>query len=479
MKKYIIITFAVFASLLLVLPSCSDSFLDVNPEASLSTDMAIGNVADARVALSGVYDGMQSTAFYYGRNFVVIPDIAGDDVKVSTQNSGRFLTHYNFSTIPSDGFLTDFWNRAWNTINRANNIVNKIGNITDGTEADRNQILGEALTLRALAHFDLARIFATPYAVNANALAIPYMEEAKISSPTRETNQVVYGKIVTDLNNAIGLMTLNRPATFVSKNAAKALLARVYLYMENFDMAAQTAIDVINTGGYTLMTNANYVAGWSAATTTESIFSLAMSNIDYSATDALGYIYIERGYGDLLPTDEIKDLIKNAGNTAPGADVRFTAFFKDEGAKGLYINKYPGRGGQSGLDNTPVIRLSEMYLIAAEALVRKANPSAADITAARGYLNTIVKRGNSNAADIALAGNALLERIYLEKRIEFAFEGHRFFDIGRRKEDLIRGSDCTASFCVVEVGNFRRIFPIPQREINANGNMVQNPGYGQ
>ena len=475
MKNTFKLFFAVFTSIFLLLPSCSDSFLDVEPQTALSSDMAIGNIADARVALNGLYDGMQSSASHYGRNFVVIPDVAGDDVKVSPQNSGRFLTHYNFTSITTDAFITNFWNRAWNTIDRANNIISKIGNIADGTQADRDQILGEALALRALAHFDLARIFAKPYSWDPNALCIPYMEEPKISSPGRETNQFVYNKIVTDLTTAIPLLTQTRTKAYVSGYVAKGILARVYLYMENWELAASTAMDVITNGGYKLVGNADYIAGWSTEFTTESMFSFAMSNIDYSATDALGYIYVERGYGDLLPTDDIIDLLENAGGTDPGDDVRYDAFLKYEPTKDdLYINKFPGRGGQAGLDNPPVLRLSEMYLIAAEALVKQPSPNEAQ---ARTYLNAIVKRGNPDAADIVSTGAVLLERIYLEKRIEFAFEGHRLFDITRRKEDLIRGTDCTAANCTVLDGANSLVFPIPQREMDANPNMVQNPGY--
>lgn len=477
MKNIRKIFVVLFISTGLLLHGCSDSFLDLEPQTSLSTDMAIGNISDARVALTGIYDGMQSTASYYARDFVVIPDVSSDDVKISPLNSGRFLTHFNYSMIPSDGFLTGFWNRAWNTIDRANNIINKIDNIEDGTQADRDQILGEALTLRALAHFDLARIFAQPYSWDANAPAIPYMAESAIGNPSRATNQEVYGNVVNDLTTAIPLMTQSRTAAYVSNNVAKALLARVYLYMENFDQAAQRAIEVINSGAYTLVSNENYIASWSQEFTSESIFSLVMLNIDYSATDALGYIYVERGYGDLLPTDDIISLLLNAGGTEPGDDARHDAFLIYEAGKDdWYINKFPGRGGQTGLDNTPILRLSEMYLIAAEALVRRANPDEAQ---ARNYLNAIVQRGNPNAAEITLSGAALRERIYLEKRIEFAFEGHRSFDIKRRKEDLIRGADCTADQCFIPHGDNKLVYPIPQREMDANPNMVQNPGYGQ
>ncbi|MFO7977309.1 MAG: RagB/SusD family nutrient uptake outer membrane protein [Bacteroidales bacterium] len=461
----------------LLLPACSDEYLDLDPQTSLSADMAIGNIKDAQVALIGIYDGIQSTEFYYGRNYVVTADIASDDVMVSPSNSGRFLAQFNYNVIASNGDNASFWNRAWLAINRANNVINKIDNIEDGTQAARDQILGEALTLRALIHFDLARMYGKPYGWDANALSVPYMEEAAIGEPARETNQVVYDKIMADINRAIPLLTEDREPVYVSEYVAKALLARVYLYMDNFEQAAITAVDVIDNGGYTLTPNEEYVAGWAEPFTGESIFSVSKIATDYGATNALGYIYLESGYGDLFPTEEIVSLLENAGNTEPGDDVRYDAFLKyEEGDDALFINKFPGRGGQAGLDNTPILRLSEMYLIAAEAYARQASP---DLEKARFYLNAIRERGNPDATAITTDNaQALAELIYLEKRIEFAFEGHRFFDIRRRKEDLIRGDDCISNACAVMYGDDRFVYPIPQREMDANPNMVQNPGYG-
>lgn len=478
--KITLIYFAVAAFLF----SCSDEFLDIDPQMNLSTDMAIGNVADATVALTGVYDGLQSTETYYARDFVVAADISGDDVKVSPQNSGRFLTEYNLSWTAAGGVHGGFWNRAYNTINRTNNILSRI----DGLEAigpnqiaEKDHIQGEALALRALVHFDLVRVFAKPYSWDPNALGVPYMSASVISLPARDPLSFVYDRIIEDLLDAIDYLTMPEGVTIRPRGpeaftlrGAQALLARVYLYKGDWANARAMAETVINSNKYSLVSNANYIQSWGQDFSTESIFSIAMIHPnDYSATNALGYIYVRAGYGDLHPTNEIINLLENAGGTAPGDDVRFDAFIKMESNDVQYINKFPGRGGVNGLDNTPVIRLSEMYLIAAEAAANIGGQDAA----AQGFLNAIVKRGNPNAADITLTGDALKERIALEKRIEFAFEGHRFFDIKRRSENLSRGADCTADVCFLEHGSNRLILPIPRREIEANPNMVQNPGY--
>ncbi len=454
--------------------SCSDSFLDVEPQTSLSPDMALSNFADAEVALLGVYDALQSTSNYYARNFVVTPDVAADDVFIAPENSGRFLQQYNYTTSSTTGFVTGLWNRVYDGINRANNIIEKIDLLYEDTEATETQVdhlLGQTLALRAIMHFDLLRIFARPYSWdNGNSMGVPFMDRVEIGEPSRDPVSFVYEQIIEDLKVAYELMEPRTAITdraFFSRYAAKALLARVYLYMEEWQLAADYAIDVIDNGGYSLVSNGDFIDKWYLEYSTESIFSLAMSNIDYSATDALGYIYIREGYGDLRPTKEIRDLLEDLGGVRNEAYITFDIIAED-----YFINKFPGRENQPGLDNVPVLRLAEMYLIAAEALSNLNNDEDA-----RDYVNEIYLRANPDADPIDLEGDELKERIYLEKRLEYAFEGHRLFDITRRKEDLDRG-ECPAAVCFIPAMDFRFIYPIPQRELDANSNMEQNPGYG-
>lgn len=467
MKKNRII-FSIF--IILGLVACSDSFLDVEPQTSLSADMAISNFADAEVALMGVYEALQGSAAYYARDFVVTPDVSSDDVFIAPENSGRFLQQYNFTTTPVTGFVGGLWNRAYNGINRANVIISKIEILDDASEAQINNLLGQTLALRALMHFDLLRIFARPYSWdNGNSMGVPIMTEPGIGEPARDDVKDVYEQIILDLTDAYELLPADNATgakAYFTKYAAKALLARVYLYMENWEKAAEYAVDVIDNGGYSLVATDDYVDSWILPFTSESIFSLPMSLIDYRATDALGYIYLRDGYGDLRPTQAIRDLLSAHGGVREEAFVTFDIIAED-----YFVSKYPGRDRITGLDNVPVIRLSEMHLIAAEAYANINND-----TDAQDHLNAIVQRADPDAGDIDLTGDELLERIYLEKRLEFAFEGHRAFDIARRQHALDRG-ECTAEICFLPARDYRFIFPIPQRELDANPNMEQNAGY--
>lgn len=463
MKRFSIIIAAIG---LLVLGGCED-FLEVAPKASLDSATAISNVQDAQVALNGVYDGLQSYT-YYGRNFVVIPDAAGDDLKLSPSNSGRYLYAFQWNSVESTGDVADFWNRAYITINRANNILDNIEGITDGTEAQRNQIMGEALFLRALSHFDLVRFFAQQYNFTGDQshLGVPYMETSVISQPARNTVAQVYSKVVDDLTDAISLMTINPGNAYSVTNwSAKALLARVYLYMEDWDNASTLAQDVIDNSGKILVPNADYLGMWSSENSSESLFELRFTGTDNNATNQLGYAYQHEGYGDLWPTDDALDMYVVD-------DVRTGWFYVHEG--NVYTNKFIGKNASKpGQEvNTPILRLSEVYLIAAEAYAERSM-----WTEAQDMLNDIVQRANPAASDISLTGDALKERIKLERRKELIFEGHRLFDIARWKQDLVRGADCTLNVCSVTYPDSRFAFPIPKREMDANPNMVQNPGY--
>ena len=279
---------------------------------------------------------------------------SADDIFVAPENSGRFLQQYNYTTSPTTGFVADFWNRAYNAINRANNIIAKIDLLYnqlpspettgyDALKANVDHLYGQALALRALAHFDLLRIYARPYTWdNGNSLGVPFMDKAQISSPARDQVSFVYGKIIDDLEDAIGLMKSSNAISdkaYLTKYAAMALLARVYLYMGEWELAKDYAIEVIDDGGYALVDNENYIDGWAQEFTSESIFSLAMSNIDYSSTDALGYIYLRAGYGDLRPTTEMLDLLENFGGIREQAFVKYDII-----AEAMFVNKFPGRG---------------------------------------------------------------------------------------------------------------------------------------
>ncbi|NOY36591.1 MAG: RagB/SusD family nutrient uptake outer membrane protein [Chlorobi bacterium] len=450
--------------------SCGKDFLDLKPQQSVDTESALQTLDDFKAAITGVYDQMQN-ANYYGRYFVLLPDIMSEDVKQNASaNRAKEWAEYN-------GTATDFipenlWSNFYQVVDRANRIINKDIEVPGAVKDEYDQIKGEALALRALTFFDLCRIYAQHYTYTADAShpGIPIVTEIDPSlKPARNTVKEVYDQVIKDMNDAIPLMKVN-PGSDVtlSQTAVKALLARVYLYKEDWANAAAMADAVISSGDYTLATNANYLDVFNTTdpSSVENIFEISMIPTDNNGSNALGGMYLNTGYGDYLPSRDLYD-------TIPDGDVRKQLFSIDNTLSGIYdsirVAKYPD---VNGYNNTKVIRLSEIYLIRAEANYHLGNEAAAqaDVTLIR-------QRGLPSAPAVTTTGQALLDDILHERRIELCYEGQRLWDLTRYKKGVHRVKQCTSVVCDIPYPSDRFVLPIPQAEIDVNPNIVQNSGY--
>lgn len=446
--------------------SCKKSFVTKLPPTALSPELALATESDLALAVRGAYAGLRA-ADYFGRTTPLLGDLMADNAYVSLTNTGRYTAYNTYTWTVADGNATGFWRGAYTAILRANNIINA----TITANPNVNNYKGEAYAIRALSYFYLVRFFARPYTDNPAGLGVPlvltYDPEAK---PTRNTIAEVYTQIIADLNQAYNLMTLFINSTQFSKYSAKALLAKVYMTMGDKANAKTAALDVINNSGFTVVTAAGHAAYWAALTPridkVETLFEVSSDATANSGFDGLANIYNQAGYGDMLCSDELYALFIPA-------DIRRALY--PTGLKGgvpaVFVNnKYPGTFG-SEISDTKVIRLSEMYLIAAEASLP------ADEVGALTYVNYITSR--RNAAPIVSTGAALLEDIITERRKELAFEGDRLMDMNRLKRSFMRSINYPASARDIQYANTRRILPIPQAETDANPNIrpQQNPGY--
>ncbi|MCB0632612.1 MAG: RagB/SusD family nutrient uptake outer membrane protein [Saprospiraceae bacterium] len=446
--------------------SCKEEFLELEPYQSVDLESAIETIDGYKAAVLGTYSGMQSSN-YYGRYFILVPDVMSDNVKQNSQ-ANRAALQSDFNVVANDGIVSGMWNTIYNVIARANTVINADAEIPDAVADDRDQLVGEAYTIRALAHFDLVRIYAQHYgyASGNSQEGVPIVTVFdKDSRPRRNTVAEVYSQVVSDLTQAISLLNMDLGSARISQNAAKALLARVYLYMGEYGLAKSLADEVINSGDYELLSNSAYVDAWSNGGSPESIFEIAFNEVDNNGSDALGRMYIVNGYGDYLPAGDLLDLI-------PEGDVRWGLFKEDTNLSGEYgtlrVDKYPNPSVQN---NTPVIRLSEVYLIRAEASARTG-----DEDGARADLDAIRMRALPTAEATTAGGDDLIDAILTERRIELMFEGQRLWDLMRTKQDLVR-NNCTNSVCELTYPSDRFISPIPQSELDANENMTQNPSY--
>jgi hypothetical protein len=334
------------------------------------------------------------------------------------------------------------------------------------------------LTLRALMYHDLVRQYAKSYtaATAATDLGVPIvLTYDPTNKPTRNTVQQVYDQIEKDLVAAIALLTDRAPysAGYINKNAAKALLARVYLYKNDWAKALSTAQDVINNGGYAVVPANAHAGYWTNGNLrtdkVETLFELGFDPGGNAGNESLPYFFLQAGYGDGLAADAFY-------NTFTSTDVRRALMIDGtRGGKNVkIINKYP-----NGINYTiKILRISEVYLVAAEAAYQSNNAAQA-LT----YLNFVATRRDPAFLGYVSVGTQVLEDILTERRKELAFEGQRYWDLQRYNRDVVRvniNNNYMANVPLTFAAtNFRRILPIPQAELDANSNIKsqQNPGY--
>ncbi|HEU5209356.1 MAG TPA: RagB/SusD family nutrient uptake outer membrane protein [Longimicrobiales bacterium] len=448
--------------------ACSD-FLGLEPHQSVSDAIYFQTVDDFRAAIVGVYDAMQSNA-WYGRSMYIMSDIMGEDIKKnSTANRYKEFADFEGQVISGHMYERELWAAVYQGIDRLNRMINAEFTPPASQQAEYNQIIGEAYALRGLAYFDLARMYAQHYTFTADAghPGVPIVLASDITArPGRSTVAEVYGQAVADLTAGLGRMTTDRhPPFMMSRSGAQAILSRIYLYMEDWGRAVAMADSVIGSNKYTLATGATYVSQFSIGASPEAIFELEYNSADRQGNEGIGGMYRASGYGDYLPSKDLLNLI-------PPGDVRNDVFVVDPLLTGIYasmrVNKWPLAPGD---DNIPVIRLSEVYLNRAEANARLGNTAAAQAD-----LDLIRKRGLATAPDVTATGQALLDEILIERRIELVGEGHRIHDLMRHKQDIVRVDNTSTRASMSYPCNFC-ILPIPFEEVDVNPNITQNAGY--
>ncbi|MBZ4041139.1 RagB/SusD family nutrient uptake outer membrane protein [Flavobacterium hibisci] len=486
MKYSIYITFFI---LIFSLQSCSD-FLEQEPGTQTSIDELLQNKKGVLTALTGLYTELEANV--RGERFAVYADLQGGNLKFTPlatgSNRGQIDPATNTKNVYSfedDALASDyrsFYDGSYDIINQANLILEFTPALKDATETEKNQIMAEALTIRAYMHFLLSLVYSQDYGYTTDAshLGIVYVTKSiknGLQYPARETAAYTYNLIVNDLKTAISNYSeqslLAGPSySFFSRNSAKALLARVYLHKKDWINAYETANDVITNSGIILTAKENLITEWektdlpvseillefSVKKDSEGIVGGSMSkNFGYtSATSFEKYV----ASNDLINLYEPNDLRKQLFLEKPlltlvnekliEVNYNFTKKFQDN----------PGY---------VAFRLSEMYLIRAEAALEtnRSDLAMADI-------NTI--RARANATLVTDAAN-LKEDILLERRKELCFEGHLFFDLMRNHKNISRNDGCISTNCNINYPSLKFVLPIPTFNTNLNPNLKQNESY--
>lgn len=463
MKKIFIIT----SILSFIMMGCSDK-LELEPFQSLSTAQSLADASGMEAALIGAYDELQDVN-YYGRDYVVVPEVGGDNVYISINNSNRFLTEYNYQINLDNGFAANVWTDLYAGILKVNNIINNIDAPTDYTEGQKNRILGEALALRALFYFDLTRVFCLPYSEgNGSQLGVPVTLVSEIDEPARNTLGETYTQIEADLDEALTLLDNANGPYFFSADAVTALKARVMLYKGDFAQADQLASSLLSS--YPLTPAADLSSFWTTNGNPAEIFTVRRLSNESLGSDNLGQIYNPQGYGDIRVAQDLLD-------SYDAADPRLNLVYTQGGE--VYNGKFLVEEGVPGLVNVKLLRSEEMVLIAAESKAKQN-----DFNGARAELNKLrAVRGLAAVNAGTLPNDQVTAEIYAEKNREFAFEGHRTFDLWRTGRSLER-TQCNSGLeveapCSIAANSYLRVFPIPRVEIQVNQNIVQNDNYGE
>ena len=443
------------ALLILFLAGCD--VLDVEPYHSIPADQAITRKADVESAINGVYSSLQAVG-YYGRNYVVVGDLTADNLEWTGTTAGYNQIDNN-SILADNVIVEGMWSAMYSTINRANHVLAALPQLETTNEissAERKAFEAEMLFIRALTHFDLARLFGPVPIRNAVATA----DDDDLNVPRQPLGKV-FESVDNDLAYAAEHIRENIVRGKASKAAAHALMARVKLYeyaktndsklLEDADSLATLVLE-----NYGLNLEPDYARLFDGNPNNESIFEVNFGEQDRNRFAEYFFPTALSGRREFSPTDDLY-------NAFHDDDVRRDVSIASDGDN-IYGFKY--HDIETGTDNVYVLRLAEMYLIRAEALTMQAKR----LDEARDDINAIRER--AGLEPITTTTQAQLEKEIMDmRRLEFAFEGHRWFDLVRTGKaiDVLDGITQECEY----------LFPIPLGELltNFHEGMNQNDCY--
>ncbi len=472
------------------LSACSKDFLNVPPSSAGDAATSIQTEEDAKVMMNGIMRSMTDVN-YYGRNFIIYADAKGGDLAVFSRGRGLDGLYF-FDHSPTTGSYSGFWNTIYNCILKVNNLIVNIEKLQkDGTEGNFDNVLGQALTARAMMYFDLVRMYGEPYTLDKSAFGVPNVTKPLDASahPLRATVEENYAQIIKDLNDAAPLLSKEKSDGYINFYANEAMKARVYLTMgeTKYGDALAAAEDIIQNGPYSLYSNSEWVDSWQTQFGSESIFELGMFPSEGDLGNSSLSIYLRRqnyGSSSALGFFMASDYFLDRLGQDPD-DVRWGIMGYDEvstnhlGASYKYSGDIDLDGDGKSTPtavNIKVIRLSEIYLIAAEAAL----PTDKEVAAT--YLNKI--RARAPNLPPATENSITLNMILDERSKELFTEGQRFFDMLRLGKSITFNDDLGGVAVstrpkTIDRSFYKIILPIPQSEINANPGIgeQQNPGY--
>ena len=466
-------------SILIGTSSCK-KLLTVPETDLIAGETAMSTITYAEQSVIGIYAAMNVEMN------ILLNSVFADEVAKSEFYNA--VTTHEWQYGPGDVGLRDSYTGIayqYRIINRANVLLAALptsDSTKPGDEAKRARLRGEALFLRAYAHFDAFRYYCNNY--DPTGLAMPYMEASSLEPTPRIQMDVFFQKLNADLVAAKALLP-NNLTDIDRANVAtvSAMQARVALYMKNWTAAETFATEYIN--AVPLATIAQFPGIWTDANSAEQSFRLKRTATIGGRIGSLFRGTSASATNIGLVTWKPSEKLWSSYDATN--DVRFAAYVKDEplltaaGRPSRVIQKYAGTGYATAAENVAfgkVFRTAEMYLIRAEARAEQNKYTGAN--SAESDINTLRTNRITGYVNVTFASKQeAIDAILLERFKELPFEGHRFFDLRRRGLPVSRlAVDApSAQGTTLPAGNFRFVLPIPLPEITTNPMMQQNPGY--
>lgn len=443
LTKYII-----GASLVISLGSCSD-YLDVQPLESISDTKTIFDKTSSETAIRGVYSAL-ADGNYYGTTFQSIGYLSGDNIQW-TGSQSQVQEFINKKVNAENSTISGAWTAIYRTVNRANNVISKVPLVSDPllTDALKNQIIGEAYFIRALSYFDLARTWG-----GVPLITKPTSSPLENSGIARSTQAEIYAQVLKDLDIAEPLLPLTTDRFRATRKTVWALKSRLYLYQKDWAKAEDYATRLISDSNYKLLKPFSSFFANEARGTQESVFELFYSSTETNTHRGQWQPQTNGGTRQWAPNDALVALL----NDPKIGGGRSTLIAKDNQNR-WYGNLYYRT---PATDPSYIFRIAELYLIRSEA---RANLN--KLTDALTDLNAIKDRA-AIALSLASSKESILLEIENERRLEFALEPHRWFDV-------VRTGRAAEVFKVTDVN--RLVLPIPSNELLRDQALIQNPGY--
>ena len=479
MKRIYYITF--IAIVAIAITSCED-FLYQVPSFALPAKESIETIEDLQYAVNGAYARLNAFDYYSG-DFLPLGDLRGDDMTFNQAlNANQISPVARYQYDKNSTYAENFWRAPYVTAGRINDILSVAEDIAleTGEEEKYTNLIGQLYALRALCHFDLARTFCQlPTALHDGMTmdspdsGIPIADKVfEVEyKPVRNTLRETYDFILADFDRAIERLdpspTISESYGYINIWAAKALKARVHLYLGNYTEALAGAEDVINNAGisgYRLAEITEYYNMWDSVAQPEFLFEVITTELYNAQRNSIGYYSHPDGYGEFALTNEFATWLLSF--TTDIRSLMTSIKQSSEGVgRGYYPNKYPGRVILY-VNNPKVIRMAEVYLIAAEAAYHAEN----QLKAVQ-HINELRNKRLVVPADLTVV---TLDNILDERRKELFAEGHRSWDVWRNNRSLVNRD---FSLDPVNYDNWRTLVAIPQRELDISPELVQNYGW--